>query len=247
MGGAEDLGAIVNASRAWGYGARDLVAAIHGGDASPAELAAIRRELVRRHVAWLDALRHQLRKVRSWEHNDPAMMRLREVTGVAEYKEDLPAILAANLPEGEAAEVLGKINPAAHLLANQSRRLAELRAQGLLDGFAHVKLQELLDALIAEQGKAERIKGFPFPRQYATVNSFFARLFSILVPFGLIKEFAAMGHGAVWLTIPFATAVSWVFLTTDKIGDWARTPSRGSPTTCRSPRWPAGSSATSCR
>ena len=36
-----------------------------------------------------------------------------------------------------------------------------------------------------------------------------------------------MGHGAVWLTIPFATAVSWVFLTTDKIGDWSENPFEG--------------------
>ncbi|MCA9656926.1 MAG: hypothetical protein KC486_01150 [Myxococcales bacterium] len=220
-------GAIVNASRSWAFGARDLVSAVHGGDASADELQAARAELVHRHVAWLDALRHQLREVKPWEHNDASYMRLRRATGVAEYQEELRDVLGGHLPAAEVDAVLAKINPAAHLLANQSRRLAELRARGLLDGFAHLKLQGLLDELMTQQGKAERIKNFPFPRQYATVNSFFAGLFSLLVPFGLIHEFAALGHHAVWLTIPFATIVSWVFLTTDKIGDWSENPFEG--------------------
>ena len=32
---------------------------------------------------------------------------------------------------------------------------------------------------------------------------------------------------AVWLTIPFSTAVSWVFLTADRIGDWSENPFEG--------------------
>ncbi len=51
-------------------------------------------------------------------------------------------------------------NPAAHLIANQSKRLAELRRAGKLDGFSHVKLQSLLDELMTQQGKAERIKNW---------------------------------------------------------------------------------------
>ena len=31
----------------------------------------------------------------------------------------------------------------------------------------------------------------------------------------------------MWLTIPFATLVSWVFLTADKIGDWSENPFEG--------------------
>ena len=37
-------GAIVNASRSWAFGARDLVSAVHGGDASADELQAARAE-----------------------------------------------------------------------------------------------------------------------------------------------------------------------------------------------------------
>lgn len=81
---------------------------------------------------------------------------------------------------------------------------------------------------MTQQGKAERIKNFPFPRQYATVNRFFALAFCILVPFGMVAEFAQLGDGlGVWLTIPFSTLVGWVFLTADKIGDWSENPFEG--------------------
>lgn len=220
-------GAIVNASRSWAFGARDMVSKIHGGSISDEELTRIRHEMVLRHVAWMDALRHQLRKIKTWEHDGAKFDNLRKFMGVAEYKEDLPGVLAPNLPDGETEQVTAQINPAAHLLANQSRRLAELREGGLLDGFAHVKLQGLLDELMTQQGKAERIKNFPFPRQYATVNSFFAWLFTLLVPFALMHEFADMHEHLVWATIPFATVVCWVFLTADKIGDWSENPFEG--------------------
>ena len=220
-------GAIVNASRSWAFGARDLVSRVHGGEATDEALANIRAELVLRHVAWMDALRHQLRQIKSWEHMGEAFDALRKSGAVPEYVEDPHKVLAPNLPEGEAAAVLAQLNPAAHLLANQSRRLAELRERGLLDGFAHIKLQELLDELMTQQGKAERIKNFPFPRQYATVNSFFAGLFALLVPFAMLGEFVELGQHGVWMTIPFTTVVCWVFLTTDKIGDWSENPFEG--------------------
>ncbi len=222
-------GAIVNASRSWGFGVRDLVTELEGQSVSEEELARLRLDLARRHIAWLDALRHQLRKIKTWEHNTPKQIKFRKSVGVAEYNEELRPVLVASIDADEVDHVLARINPAAHLLSNQSRRLAELRARGLLDGFAHMKLQGLLDELMAQQGKAERIKNFPLPRQYATVNTFFAGLFSLLIPLGLMHEFAALGHHAIWLTIPFSTLVSWVFLTTDKIGDWSENPFEGMP------------------
>jgi putative membrane protein len=217
-------GAIVNASRSWAFSARDLVSDLHGGDV---DLAAAHSRLVHRHVAWMDALRHQLRKVKSWEHAGEQFDAFRRFNRVAEYEEDLREVLAPNLPADEVDEVLAQINPAARLLANQSRDLARLRAGGALDGFGHQVLQGLLIELMTQQGKAERIKNFPFPRQYATVNRFFALLLVGLVPFGLIHEFAALGTGGAWLTVPFTGVVGWVFLTTDKIGDWSENPFEG--------------------
>jgi len=218
-------GAIVNASRSWAYGARDLVG-VGDHELDDDSLAAIRVELVHRHVAWMDALRHQLRKVKSWEHQGASYERMRDAA-VPERQEDLSELLGANLSEGDLEEVLAMINPAAHLLAQQSRRLAELRKGGVIDGFTHLHLQEILQELMTQQGKAERIKNFPFPRQYATVNSIFAVLFALLIPFAMLSEFAQLGQHGEWLTVPFSAAVSWVFLTTDRIGDWSENPFEG--------------------
>ncbi len=224
-------GAIVNVSRSWGYGVRDLVSNAHGAELSDEELNQIRETLVHRHVAWMDALRHQLRKIKSWEHQGALVDRLRS-SMVPEQKEDLVKVLTPNLSAEERDEVLAQINPAAHLVACQSRHLSKLRAQKVIDGFAHLHMQEMLQEIMTQQGKAERIKNFPFPRQYATVNMFFAVIFALLVPFGLLPEFAKLGEAIsqpwmVWLTVPFATVVSWVFLTTDKIGDWSENPFEG--------------------
>ncbi len=221
-------GAIVNASRSWAFSSRDLV---RPGEqpVDTEDLQQIRRRLVLRHVAWMDAFRHQLRKIKSWEHQGPDYDMLRRTSNVAEYREDLRSVLLDNLPEEEVDHVLAQINPAAHLLSQQSRDLADLRARGLIDGFGHTVLQELLVELMAQQGKAERIKNFPFPRQYATVNQIFAVLFAVLVPCGILPAFDALGDWMVWMTVPFSMLVSWVYLTTDKIGDWSENPFEGLP------------------
>ena len=221
-------GGIVNASRSWAIAARDLVSDVHGGDASAEELQAIRRELVLRHVAWLDALRHLLRKRKSWEHQGERYENERRWLGVVELSESLLDTLSRNVSRSEAQGLVRRLNPPLHVLSTQSRRLSELRARGLLDSYSHVHLQQVLDELYTQQGKAERIKNFPFPRQYASVNSFFVTIFTMLLPSGMIETFEEMpGEHWVWLTVPFATVVSWVFLTTDKIGDWSENPFEG--------------------
>ena len=222
-------GGIVNASRSWAFGARDLVSTIHlphDSQLEDEELEDFRRTLVLRHVAWLDALRHQLRRVTTWEHRGRSFDRYRKKIS-PEYTEDLSEVLAPNLAEEELEQVMAKINPAAHLLANQSRHLAELRDWGALDGFAHMQLQGVIDELMAQQGKAERIKNFPFPRQYATINSYFALLFAALIPFAIIGELGRFDDSLTLLAIPFSTLISWVFLTTDQIGDWSENPFEG--------------------
>ncbi len=221
-------GAIVNASRSWTFSARDLISTDFEGhaEADDAQLNRHRVELMLRHVAWMDALRYQLRKLQTWEHQGEAFDTLRKETGVPEHLENLRDVLAPNLSTEELDEALAQINPAARLLANQSRHLGQLRSARLLDGFSHMHLQALIVELMTQQGKAERIKNFPFPRQYATVNFFFAVIFCALVPLGMLEAFRDLG-GAVWATIPFATLVSWVYLTTDRIGDWSENPFEG--------------------
>ena len=58
--------------------------------------------------------------------------------------------------------------------------------------FAFLNLEDILEQLFTLQGKSERIKNFPYPRQYATISYIFVWIFIILLPFGIIPEFAKM-------------------------------------------------------
>ena len=77
------------------------------------------------------------------------------------------------------------------------------------------------------QGKCERIKNTPLPRQYAYFSKVFTWIFIILLPFGMVGEFAKMGHGLIWLTVPFCVLISWVFITMEIVGDNSEDPFEG--------------------
>jgi len=85
--------------------------------------------------------------------------------------------------------VLSNSNPATQLIAEQSRDLRELLEKGLIEDFRHMELEKLLVDLYTQQGKCERIKNFPYPGQFGTLNLIFTRLFINLVPFGMLWEF----------------------------------------------------------
>lgn len=79
-----------------------------------------------------------------------------------------------------------------------------------------------------QQGAGERIKGFPYPRQYASLNLWFIKIFVTLIPFGMIQEFAKMGDQFVWMTIPFSALSGWIFTTMERIGESSENPFEGS-------------------
>ena len=224
-------GAIVNSSRFWGIMIKDYVTNKHAAlPLSQLELKQIHQQLVYRHLAWLAALRYQLREHRPWEsmalvHN----IEYREKTfRVPEYLVPLEEELAKYLNPEELQYVLGKKNKATQIISLQSRQLQQLLDKGLVEDFRHIELMELLSELYNQQGVCERIKNFPYPRQFATLNLYFVRLFVLLVPLGMLQEFEKLGENLVWLSIPFSAMGSWVFTTMEKIGDSSENPFEGS-------------------
>ena len=88
------------------------------------------------------------------------------------------------------------------------------------------------------QGKSERIKNFPYPRQFATLNHFFMWIFVLLLPLALVPQFAEIGTELaekqplignlfIWLAVPFYTIVAWVFHTMERIGRTGENPFEG--------------------
>lgn len=221
-------GGIVNTSRSITVAIRDFVTNdLSKNPQSPEELKAIRKTMVHRHVAWLHALTIQLRKIKSWEHNAATDGRFREKAGV-DYSPEKFEMLKEYLSDEDYEYIMQKGNRASHLLSLQSKHIAELQAEGILEHFRRLQLQGHITELYTLQGKSERIKNYPFPRQYATVNYFFAVLFILLLPFGMLSAFIALkGMCSIWVAIPFSVMGSWVFWTMEMIGDYSENPFEG--------------------
>ena len=193
------LGGIVNASRSWTIMVKDFITNDHAKNAlSQEKLFAIHRELVHRHVAWLTALRYQLRQDKPWESHLKTSKENAEFRSRAyDVPEDMIPIeeaIAPYISKEEKAEIFAKGNRASQLLGIQSRRLREFKHQGLIDDFRHMEMENMLVEFYTLQGKSERIKNFPYPRQFATLNFLFVWIFIFLVPFGIMNEFESIGH-----------------------------------------------------
>jgi putative membrane protein len=224
-------GGIINSSRAWGVMVNDYVTNKHAASPLPeSELKATRRQLVYRHLAWLTALRFQLREPRSWEtsshaHNAEYRDRYYSVT---EHQNDLAEELSQYLSDEERRYVLSKKNKAVHIISLQSKQLQALLGRGLIEDFRHIELEKMQIDFYNQQGVCERIKNTPYPRQFASLNLFFVWLFIFMMPFGMLQEFSKMGDHFVWLNIPFSALVCWVFHTMEKIGEATVNPFEGS-------------------
>lgn len=88
-------------------------------------------------------------------------------------------------------------------------------------------LQEVLNSFYDEQGKAERIKNFPFPRKYATFSFVFVCIFVFLLPFGIVGEFRKLGDAYIWLSVPVGVIIGWIYVVMEMIGDYSENPFEG--------------------
>jgi putative membrane protein len=219
-------GSILNASRTWGVQCRDFV------EKNPAAL----KTLIYRHFAWLTALRYQMREARAWENSGkPHNVEYSRFYKIPERETPLDAELSKYLAPEELAYVLSTKNRAAQILSLQSKTLRQLADSGHLDNFRFLELQKLVRELYDQQGRSERIKNFPYPRQFATINHMFIWLFCLLLPFGMLREFDKLNEGMtgllaghmVWLTLPFSVFISWVFTSLEQVGDATENPFEG--------------------
>lgn len=227
--GRKIWGGIVNASRTW---ATAVVSYIDVGDAGD-DAKATRRELVYRHLAWINALRLQLRKTSRF-HEKPARSTKRRLERHAEHmRNDWDEELQPFLSRDELAEASAMANPATHLLAHQGSRIAGLVKAQRLDLFHQIAMMETVTELYSLQGQAERIKNTPFPRQYAEFSRVFTMLLAFLVPFGLLdvfgdhvdKAMTTMQHLTPVLPMLLSSwLITWVFTTMEGVGDASEDP-----------------------
>lgn len=212
-------GGIVNNSRSFGVA---VVSFVHGH-----EHQSIQRELIYRHLAWVTALRYQLRLARPWEHAAERLQNLFSADPSKDYRSRLVGELKLFLSENELMALEGSTNWATQILKNQSIRLQELKDQGIFEDFRHMEFFQLIRTFYDDQGGSERIKNFPFPRQYASTALWLNVVFCAFVPLGLIEVFAGMGPWML-LMCPFVSSLLiWIFFLMEKIGDYSENPFEG--------------------
>ena len=235
-------GGIVNDSRMFGIMIKDMITNEYAKDpATEAELAAIKKTIVFRHIAWLTSLRHAMRQIKSWEtfRSNKKNQQFVDVLHIPELESTLEDDLKKHLSAEEYDEVLSKNNRAHAVMTLQSNHLKQLKGRGLIWEFSFLELEAKISALITHQGKSERIKNFPYPRQYATLGYDLVNTFILLLPFGIIPAFANLGKTFadvypvifpyfVWLGVPFSAMIAWVFNTMQRIGTVGENPFEGS-------------------
>jgi len=232
-------GGIVNTSRTFGAFVQDMVNNEHAE--KPVDESALQSEikiLTNRHIAWMTALRFAMREPRKWETT--VNHRTNQEWGFRPPEKDtlLESELKSIISESDFDYVMSKNNKPTALLYLQSHHLKELKEKGLVWEFSFLELEAIVQELFTLQGKSERIKNFPYPRQFATLNHFFMWIFVLLLPLSIVPQFAEIGANVIdkspligkyfmWLSIPFYVIVAWIFHTMERIGRTGENPFEG--------------------
>ncbi len=232
-------GGIVNTSRTFGMLLQDMITNEYAKTAvDKEELNTLIKTITYRHIAWITALRHAMRAPKPWETN--AHLKSNSEWGLRppEMNSSLENDLEPYISKEDLSHVLSKNNKQTALLYLQSHQLRKLKEKGVIWEFSFLELESILQELFTLQGKSERIKNFPYPRQFATLNHFFMWIFILLLPLALVPQFAEIGIDIktnhpiigelfIWFTVPFYVVVAWVFHTMERIGRTGENPFEG--------------------
>ena len=188
-------GGIVNNCRTWTMMVRDMVSNEKATiPMSEAEIKAHKATLVHRQIAWMSALRYALRQKKPWETftNAKVNKEWSEKFNLPETNVPIEEELSRLLSPEDVAYVMSKKNKANAILSLQSQHIRHLKENGYIWEFSFLDLEVILREFFTLQGKSERIKNFPYPRQYATITYDFVNLFVFLIPLGIVPEFSKL-------------------------------------------------------
>lgn len=214
---------ITNLSRYWGM----LVSAIHDDEISPTVLTSIKQRLIRRQLDWCNVLRLQLRQTADYwnpERLPPEAQLMRAVGLSGEPQLDYKRYLADTVQLSDRPKLQVNSNPASALLQIQLEDILQLNRENQLPDLQTEQMANVINECIKEQGSCERIKTFPFPRQYAYFSGVYVWIFLLLLPFSLLSELPKSGAVPDWMMVPFSTLLSWIFLTMEQVGDTSEDP-----------------------
>ena len=214
-------GAIVNLSRSFAVYIIDYLQP--GADMTVEQLNEHKTILVHRQLAYINAVRIQLRHQQIWEiKDDPFTNIVKSETGFV--NQDLLHEIKHYLHDDEAETLNNKHNTATHIMHKQSEHINYLASMGCIDSFKQVELGRMIAMYYDQQGACERIKTYPFPRQYAHFSETFVWMLALIIPFGLLGELTKFGSNFIWMVIPMSVTISWIFYVMELIGDRSENP-----------------------
>lgn len=213
-------GSYVNSSRIFAMYVLDFINP--NENISAEALDAYKHKLIKRHIAYITAVRLQLRKNTVWKIEEVGN---RIVTTDTNFSsERLDKELSEYMAHTEVEEVMAQSNPGVHIIKKQSEDLQLLYTKKCMTAYHHVEISKMLADFYNQQGACERIKGFPFPRQYAYYSKLFVYLLIGILPFSIYSELSKLDEMLVWLTIPISVTLSWIFYMMEIVGDSSENP-----------------------
>jgi putative membrane protein len=157
-------GAIVNYSRTLARQALSMIDIRTKSEAECAEIATMRRDIIYHQIAYVHALRCQLRGEKPWSDIKP-------------FFSDL-----------ELAALQNEKNVALGIQQRLASLLRRCHTLGWIDTIQWGSLEQSLTGLANAQGGAERIKNTPMPGQYDFFPQLFVRVYCVLLPFGMVRS-----------------------------------------------------------
>ncbi len=226
-------GGIVNSSRS--FAAMVYAFDTENEETGAFELEDRRKRIIYRHIAWLYTFREQLLVPAEWEHISDEEDSFKNIdlkrhrlikAGFPDYGRT-PIFLHKYLSEEEFELQSEYKNFATYLISKQAKEINELKNKKIISEFNQMQLQNSLNEFYNYQGQAERIKKFPSPRQFASTAFVFNILFILLLPLGLVNEFAKLGDWGIWTSIPFCIIIGWIYIIMELVGDYSENPFGG--------------------
>ncbi len=164
--------------------------------------------MVYRHIGYVHALRVFMRKKHNY--NQQGQEEIYEEPN--EYS-DTQAFLSPD----EYENFTHKNNPPNFLLEQQGKDLRIALENNWISDYRMIRLEETLVEFNNVQGRSERIKNTPFPRQFSFFSRVFVFIHASLLPFAFVEELG-------WASIPLSVIISFVFLCLDLIGERSEDP-----------------------
>ncbi len=178
-------GGVVNESRTF---TRQVLTIVDPHNVPPGLLDSCKK-LVRGQIAWVNALRLQLRNQMD--------------------KEVWQNEVGVYLKETDYTEIMTKSNKVTQIAMLQGYAIKEINAHDTMDIYSYIQMDDTLTRLTDLQGRCERIKSTPLPRPYDYYTMLFLNLFIFFFPFAFIEMF--IGLSAPLLVIPVTAIIGWIF------------------------------------